>query len=106
MHRKFERTRRLYHTDKVLQLQKSQDNVFVTRRYTDFLGGVGEATAHELLHTHDRSRRRLPEESFPAIGATAAKKVQVGVCLGTSCFLRVVPPSSSTASCSTRRSGK
>jgi NADH-quinone oxidoreductase subunit G len=82
------RAKGLLQIDKMLQLQKSQDNVFVTECYTRFLGGVGKGKAHQLLHTHYQSRRRVADDAFPLFDSTASKKVQVNVCLGTSCFLR------------------
>ena len=82
------RAKGLLQIDKMLQLQKSQDNVFVTDCYAKFLGGVGKGKAHELLHTHYQSRRRMAEEAFPLFDSPGAKKVMVSVCLGTSCFLR------------------
>jgi NADH-quinone oxidoreductase subunit G len=82
------RAKGLFQIDKMLQLQKSQDNVFVTDCYQKFLGEPGHGAAHELLHTHYQSRRRVAEDAFPLLEAARAKKVEVSVCLGTSCFLR------------------
>jgi NADH-quinone oxidoreductase subunit G len=82
------RAKGLLQIDKMLQLQKSQDNVFVTDCYAKFLGGVGQGKAHELLHTRYQSRRRMAEEAFPLFESVSGQKVQVSVCLGTSCFLR------------------
>ena len=45
------RTKGLYHADKMLQLHKSQDNVFITECYAKFLGEIGGEKAHHLLHT-------------------------------------------------------
>jgi NADH-quinone oxidoreductase subunit G len=82
------RAKGLLQIDKMLQLQKSQDNVFVTDCYAKFLGGVGQGKAHELLHTHYQSRRRVADEAFPLFDGPSGQKVQASVCLGTSCFLR------------------
>jgi NADH-quinone oxidoreductase subunit G len=87
-HAKKARAKGLFQIDKILQLQKSQDNVFVADCYTKFLGGVGERRAHELLHTRYQSQRRVAEEPFPLLDGDGAHKVQVDVCLGTGCFLR------------------
>ena len=46
----------------MLQLHKSQDNVFVTECYAKFLGEIGGEKAHHLLHTQYQSRRRIDEE--------------------------------------------
>jgi NADH-quinone oxidoreductase subunit G len=82
------RAKSLFQMDKMLQLQKSQDNIFVTECYGSVLGQPGGPTAHELLHTHYQSRRRVAEDAFPLFDASPAPKVDVSVCLGTSCFLR------------------
>ncbi len=83
-----ERAKGLFQIDKMLQLQKSQDNVFVTECYSTVLGAPGGHKAHELLHTHYQSRRRVAEDAFPLFDAARSRKVDVSVCLGTSCFLR------------------
>ena len=61
------RTKGLYHADKMLQLHKSQDNVFITDCYAKFLGEIGGEKAHHLLHTSYQSRRRIMDESLPLI---------------------------------------
>ena len=60
------RTKGLYHADKMLQLHKSQDNVFITECYAKFLGEIGGEKAHHLLHTSYQSRRRIADESLRA----------------------------------------
>jgi NADH-quinone oxidoreductase subunit G len=85
---KRERAKSLFQIDKRLQLQKSQDNVFVTECYSSLLGEPGGHKAHELLHTHYQSRRRVAEGEFPLFDTVRSRKVDVSVCLGTSCFLR------------------
>jgi NADH-quinone oxidoreductase subunit G len=82
------RSKGLFTIDKMLQLQKSQDNVFVRETYANFLGTAGGGRAHELLHTRYQSRRRVTEEALPLLKAPDHHKVEVSVCLGTSCFLR------------------
>ena len=47
------RTKGLYNADKMLQLHKSQDNVFITECYAKFLGEIGgeqgaSSAAHHL----------------------------------------------------------
>ncbi len=85
---KRQRAKGLFQIDKMLQLQKSQDNIFVTDCYTTTLGQPGGHKAHELLHTHYQSQRRVAEDAFPMFDAVRSRKVDVSVCLGTSCFLR------------------
>ncbi len=82
------RTKGLYHADKMLQLHKSQDNVFITECYAKFLGDIGGEKAHHLLHTSYQSRRRIADESLPLTQSTGEDKVKVSVCLGTNCFLK------------------
>jgi NADH-quinone oxidoreductase subunit G len=82
------RTKGLYHADKMLQLHKSQDNVFITECYAKFLGEIGGEKAHHLLHTTYQSRHRILDESLPLMQSKNEDKVKVSVCLGTNCFLK------------------
>lgn len=82
------RTKGLYNADKMLQLHKSQDNVFITECYTKFLGEIGGDKAHHLLHTTYQSRRRITDESLPLMQSHDTDKVKVSVCLGTNCYLK------------------
>jgi NADH-quinone oxidoreductase subunit G len=82
------RTKGLYHADKMLQLHKSQDNVFITECYAKFLGDIGGEKAHHLLHTSYQSRRRIADESLPLVQSQSDEKLKVSVCLGTNCFLK------------------
>jgi NADH-quinone oxidoreductase subunit G len=82
------RTKGLYNADKMLQLHKSQDNVFITDCYTKFLGEIGGEKAHHLLHTGFQSRRRIADETLPLVHSESEDKVKVSVCLGTNCFLK------------------
>jgi NADH-quinone oxidoreductase subunit G len=82
------RTKGLYHADKMLQLHKSQDNVFIKECYEKFLGEIGGEKAHHLLHTDYQGRRRIMDESLPLMQSPGDDKVKVSVCLGTNCFLK------------------
>jgi NADH-quinone oxidoreductase subunit G len=82
------RTKGLYQADKMLQLHKSQDNVFITECYAKFLGEIGGERAHHLLHTTYQSRRRIADESLPLMQSQGDDKIKVSVCLGTNCFLK------------------
>jgi NADH-quinone oxidoreductase subunit G len=82
------RTKGLYHADKMLQLHKSQDNVFITECYAKFLGDIGGEKAHHLLHTTYQSRRRIADESLALMQSENEDKLKVSVCLGTNCFLK------------------
>jgi NADH-quinone oxidoreductase subunit G len=82
------RTKGLYNADKMLQLHKSQDNVFITDCYAKFLGDIGGEKAHHLLHTTYQSRRRIADESLSLMRSQGDDKLKVSVCLGTNCFLK------------------
>jgi NADH-quinone oxidoreductase subunit G len=82
------RTKGLYNADKMLQLHKSQDNVFITDCYAKFLGDIGGEKAHHLLHTTYQSRRRIADESLSLMQSQGDDKLKVSVCLGTNCFLK------------------
>ncbi len=81
------RTCGIYHQDKNLELHRSQENPFVTRCYQESLGTPGGHKAHDLLHTHYQSRKRLPGEELP-LTPGKGDRVQVQVCVGTSCYLK------------------
>jgi NADH-quinone oxidoreductase subunit G len=81
------RAKGLYQADKMLQLHKSQDNVFVSECYAKFLGEIGGEKAHHLLHTHYQSRRRIAEDSLRLLD-TPENKVHMSVCVGTNCYVK------------------
>lgn len=85
---KEKRTNGLYSVDKNLQLHKSQDNPFVTEAYRTTLGETGGHKAHSLLHTHYSSRRRLADAEISLLSGSAKKKLDISVCVGTSCYLK------------------
>jgi NADH-quinone oxidoreductase subunit G len=78
----------LYETDKTLQLHASQDNPYLQKCYQETLGDIGGHTAHEWLHTHYRSRKRFDDDSFTVMEGAGSDKLQVCVCVGTSCYVR------------------
>jgi len=82
------RTRGLYDGDKMLPLHKAQENPYIKEIYTKTLGEVGGHKAHSLLHTKYHSRRRISEDGLRVSSGTAQGKVQVSVCVGTSCYVR------------------
>jgi NADH-quinone oxidoreductase subunit G len=83
-----QRKKGLYEDDKNQTLHKSQDNPGVQELYKSTLSGVGSQTAHHLLHTHYHSRRRTEGEELPLVVPAATQKLKIGVCVGTSCYLR------------------
>ncbi len=82
------RTKGLYQADKLLQLHKSQENVFITECYAKYLGEIGGEKAHHLLHTTYQSRRRIAEGMLPLMQARGSQRTRVSVCLGTNCYLK------------------
>ncbi len=85
---KTKRQQGLYNTDKQLQLHKSQDNPFVSKCYDDsFDGEIGGHKAHKLLHTKYRTRRRIKDQNIE-MGDKAEGKLNISVCVGTSCHIK------------------
>lgn len=78
----------LYEVDKTLQLHKSQDNPYVQEAYKNILGEVGGHKAHELLHTGYQNRKRISDEGLSIFSGSADNKVEVGVCVGTNCYVK------------------
>ncbi|HEY3297410.1 MAG TPA: NADH-dependent [FeFe] hydrogenase, group A6 [Armatimonadota bacterium] len=82
------RTRGLYDSDKMLELHKSQDNPMIQECYKKHLGKVGGEKAHSLLHTKYRSRRRIADADMDIMNGGGEKKLEINVCVGTSCMIR------------------
>lgn len=85
---KRKRTRGLYDSDKMLELHKSQDNYHVTECYNRYLGDVGGNKAHHLLHTGYHSRKRIDDSGLKLLSGADKEKLQISVCVGTSCMVR------------------
>jgi NADH-quinone oxidoreductase subunit G len=82
------RARGLYDADKTSQLHKSQDNHMVSRCYEQCIGEVGGEKAHDLLHRHYESRRRIAGLPMPLGDGCDDGKLSVHVCVGTHCHVR------------------
>ncbi len=82
------RARGLYDSDKMLEFHKSQDNHMVSECYAKHLGKVGGHKAHNLLHTSYHSRRRITDSDIDLVTGQAKDKLEVRVCVGTSCMVR------------------
>jgi NADH-quinone oxidoreductase subunit G len=78
----------LYSTDKTLELHASQDNPYLQKSYRDTLGEIGGKTAHALLHTKYKNRKRYEDTGFTVSDNGSPQKLQVCVCVGTSCYVR------------------
>jgi len=81
------RTEGLYEADKMLELHKPQENHFISELYREELGEIGGERAHELLHTHYHSRRRIADTSLSLVDGDRSK-LNISVCVGTNCMVR------------------
>lgn len=76
------------HTDKMMTMHRAQDNPFVKELYDVLLNEPNSDKAHELLHTHYHSRKRIEDEEIQFFSQSDESRCKVKVCVGTSCFLR------------------
>ncbi|MBF0477968.1 MAG: iron hydrogenase small subunit [Candidatus Omnitrophica bacterium] len=83
-----QRAKGLYEADKMQQLHKSQDNPYLKELYTNKLGEVGGEKAHHLLHTNYNARRRMKGKSMLIVDGKNTEKLEISVCVGTSCYLK------------------
>lgn len=79
------RAKGLYDNDKMLQFHSSEENPYIQKIYSD---GLDKHTAHKLLHTEYKNRKRIDGEEISITGAGDDKKLKLTICFGTSCFLR------------------
>lgn len=80
------RAKGLYAADKNQDLHKSQENLFVTKLYNDFVGEVGNETAHHLFHTSFAPKQRIKDENMDLIGAVESTQKKITVCVGRNCL--------------------
>ncbi len=80
------RIKGIYKSEKLQQLRKAQQNPLVEKLYTSWLEKPNSRMAHENLHTHYQSRRRISGQNI-SLDETNAQKLYVGVCVGTCCYL-------------------
>ncbi len=80
------RAKGLMESDKMLQLHTAEENPYLKELYGSFLESPGSHLAHELLHTHYKSRKRF-EGGISLIQGEGEKK-KISVCVGTSCFIK------------------
>lgn len=83
-----QRTHGLYNADKTVQLHRPQDNPYVQELYDIRLMHPGSEVAHALLHSHHHSRKRIQEASLALVQGSRPDKLEVRVCVGTSCYVR------------------
>ncbi|MHC5082992.1 MAG: [FeFe] hydrogenase, group A [Planctomycetota bacterium] len=82
------RTKGLYNKDKDLQLHNSDENPYLHKCYQQHLGEIGGHKAHDLLHTKYSSRKRFDDVGFVISEDHYEERLEVSVCVGTSCYLR------------------
>ncbi len=82
------RAQGLYNADKLSPVRKPQDSPTVKFLYERWLKKPNSKTAEKFLHTHYYSRRRISKEIIRIQEAKSAQKVDIAVCVGTSCYLK------------------
>lgn len=79
------RAKGLYDNDKMLQIHSSQENPYLQKIYKEELDAH---TAHELLHTQYKNRKRISGEEIVLSNHEQSAKLKLDICFGTSCFIR------------------
>lgn len=78
----------LYNADRLSPVRKSQDNPTIKFIYQNWLGEANSELAEKHLHTSYYSRRRISNELIRIQEAKSTHKVDIAVCVGTSCYLK------------------
>jgi NADH-quinone oxidoreductase subunit G len=83
------RMKGLYKADTLLPLHKSHDNPQIKEIYGNWLQKPNSHTAHEVLHTHYKNRKRIMGETIDIISTDGSQKTtDVSVCVGTCCYAK------------------
>ena len=83
------RSKGLYKADVELPIHKSHENPQVQNLYKKWLESPNSKIAHELLHTHYKSKRRISGENIELTsGDIEEKKSEIAVCVGTCCYIK------------------
>ncbi|MHB8111648.1 MAG: NAD(P)-binding protein [Syntrophorhabdaceae bacterium] len=77
----------LYRLDEMSLIKKSQDNPTIQAIYNSWLGKPDGTLSHNNLHTTYRRRSMRVQETVEELLRDNAP-IDVGVCLGTSCYLK------------------
>lgn len=85
---KEKRTRGLYDNDQMLQLHNPQENPYVAEVYENLLKKAGSVLAHQMLHTHYHSQKRIDFQTMDLAPDEKASRLAISICFGTSCLLR------------------
>jgi NADH-quinone oxidoreductase subunit G len=78
----------LYNADRLSVVRKAQDNPSIKFLYEKWLKEANSEIAEHHLHTYYYSRRRISDEMIRIQEAKSAQKVDIAVCVGTSCYLK------------------
>jgi iron only hydrogenase large subunit-like protein/(2Fe-2S) ferredoxin len=78
----------LYRLDETAPIRTSQDNPSVQALYENWLGEPDSETSHQALHTHYHRRSMRLEAAGEAALLRAQPVIDVGVCIGTNCYLK------------------
>ncbi len=78
----------LYSADRLSSLRKAQDNPAMKLLYEKWLQEPNSDIAERFLHTGYRSRKRITDEVIRIQEAKESQKVDIAVCVGTSCYLK------------------
>jgi NADH-quinone oxidoreductase subunit G len=78
----------LYKNDKQMQFVSSKENPVIEKLYRDFLDKPGSYRAHELLHTHFTTHKRLQKMDLDFEPPVNGRAVEIKVCIGTYCHLK------------------
>jgi len=77
----------LYRLDQESAIRTSQDNPSVQALYTNWLGKPDSETSHHALHTYYK-RRSMRVSDVQEEAVAAGPVVDVGVCIGTNCYVK------------------
>lgn len=78
----------LYRLDEIAPIRKSQDNPAIRAVYENWLGEPDSETSHHALHTAYHRRSMRLEEAAVAETVKEQPVIDVGVCIGTNCYLK------------------
>ncbi len=78
----------LYRLDQEAPIRTSQDNPSVQDVYKNWLGAPDSDASHRALHTTYRRRSMRLKESTEEYPCTDDPVVDVGVCIGTNCYIK------------------
>ena len=78
----------LYRLDQEAPIRTSQDNPSVQALYNNWLGEPDSETSHHALHTTYRRRSMRVEESKMDETINVQPVIDIGVCIGTNCYVK------------------